>query len=168
MKDYRNTIPTTEKSNEKREVIMKDLFANKIENITMNEFIQAKTVIEHDTDFLFNEVDMNLKLFMKGILDNSNTHCTYHFYKYVVDTLDEINNFLKITSYELMKGSEALEAVSKITDEENADVVYFNMYLSLASHKFHAYATVWESYLHLKEEAEEYLKNNEEPTNHTH
>ena len=82
--------------------------------------------------------------------------------------LDDINIGLKVVSYEIHKGYEALDAVRKTADENDTDVAYYNMYLSFISNKFNAFASIWESYLTLKEECEECLKNNEKSTDHTH
>ncbi len=165
----KKSTKTTNNSNKKEgNRTMKEIFTRKIETITMEEFMEVKTVTEHDTDYLLGEVDTKLKAFMEDMLENSQTLCTYHYFKYVVDALDDINNALKVVSYEIQKGFEALEAIRKIADEKNMDVAYYDMYITLAAHKFNAYASVWERYFPLKEEYEEYLRNNEEPTDHTH
>ena len=88
--------------------------------IPIEEVMEVKTVTEHDTDYLLGEVDTKLKAFMEDMLENSQTLCTYHSFKYVVDALDDINNALKVVSYEIQKGFEALEAIRKIADEEKA------------------------------------------------
>ncbi len=165
----KKSTKTTNNSNKKEgNTTMKEIFKRKIETITMDEFMEVKTVTEHDTDYLLGEIDRKLKAFIKDMLDNSEFLCTYHYSKYVVDELNDINVGLKVVSHEIQKGYEALEAVGKIADEDDMDVAYYDMYLTLVAHKFNAFASVWESFLPFKEECEEYLRNNEEPTDHIH
>ena len=147
---------------------MKDILTRKFDTITMEEFMELKMITEHDTDYLLGELDKKLKNFIKDVLENSQTFCEYHFSKFVVAELNDIKIGLNVVSYEIHKGYEALNAIRKTADEDDADVAYYDMYLSLISHKFNAYASIFESHLTLKEECEEYLKNNENPTDHTH
>ena len=156
-------------SNEKEGTTeMKDILTRKFDTITMEEFMELKMITEHDTDYLLGEIDKKLKDFMKDILEHSQNVCEYHFSEFVVAILDDINIGLKVVSYEIHKGYEALDAIRKTADEDDADVAYYDMYLSFISHKFNAFASIWESYLALKEKCEEYLKKNEKPTDHTH
>jgi hypothetical protein len=42
---------------------MKDILTRKFDTITMEEFMELKTITEHDTDYLLGELDKKLKNF---------------------------------------------------------------------------------------------------------